>query len=149
MCASRPGRRCRRRRRRSSSPTASTPTRTVRGSRRGAGAGRSHETWCRRTMRQKPRNPRVAPAPLTAEGRMPVEQGYEIAYRTYGSGTRTLVGLHGGPGVSARYLTRLNEVIADDTRLVLYDQLGGGDSDWPDDASLWDIPRFVAELETV
>jgi proline iminopeptidase len=97
----------------------------------------------------KVRNPNVAAAPLTGEGRLKVERGFEISYRIYGSGKRTLVGLHGGPGVSAKYLTRLNEVIDDDTQLVLYDQLGGGDSDCPDDPSLWQIPRFVEELETV
>jgi proline iminopeptidase len=98
-------------------------------------------------MRAK--NPNTRAAPLSAEGRLEVERGFEIAYRIYGSGARTLVGLHGGPGVSSRYLTRLNEVIDGDTRLVLYDQLGGGDSDWPDDPSLWQVPRFVDELETV
>jgi len=59
------------------------------------------------------------------------------------------MGLHGGPGVGAAYLTRLNEVIGADTRLVLYDQLGGGDSDWPGEDFTWDIPRFVDEVETV
>jgi proline-specific peptidase len=97
----------------------------------------------------KARNPHTVAAPLTAEGRFEVERGFEIAYRIYGSGQRTLLGLHGGPGVSSKYLTRLNEVIDDDTRLVLYDQLGSGDSDWPDDPSVWQVPRFVAELETV
>jgi proline iminopeptidase len=98
-------------------------------------------------MRTK--NPHTRAAPLAAEGRLEVERGYGIAYRVYGSGSRTLVGLHGGPGVSAKYLTRLNEVLGEDTKLVLYDQLGGGDSDWPDDGFEWDVPRFVAELETV
>jgi proline iminopeptidase len=98
-------------------------------------------------MRTK--NPNTVAAPLTSEGRLEVERGFEIAYRVYGSGSRTLVGLHGGPGVSSRYLTRLNEVIDDDTQLVLYDQLGGGDSDWPDDPELWQVQRFVDELETV
>ena len=92
----------------------------------------------------KARNPLTSAAPLTAEGRLEVERGFEIAYRIYGSGKRTLLGLHGGPGVGAKYLTRLNEVIGDDTQLVLYDQLGGGESDWPDDPSLWQVPRFVA-----
>jgi pimeloyl-ACP methyl ester carboxylesterase len=77
----------------------------------------------------KVRNPKTAAAPLTREGRLKVERGFEIAYRIYGSGPRTLIGLHGGPGVGSSYLTRLNEVIDDDTQLVLYDQLGGGDSD--------------------
>jgi proline iminopeptidase len=98
-------------------------------------------------MRTK--NPNTRAAPQTAGGKLAVEDGFQIAYRVYGSGSRTLLGLHGGPGVSARYLTRLNEVIGEDTQLVLYDQLGGGDSDWPDDTFVWDIPRFVDEVETV
>ena len=97
----------------------------------------------------KTRNPKTVAAPLTGEGRLEVERGFAIAYRIYGSGRRTVVGLHGGPGVGAKYLTRLNEVIDEDTQLVLYDQLGGGDSDWPDDPTLWQVPRFVQELETV
>jgi proline iminopeptidase len=95
------------------------------------------------------RNPSVEPAPLVDEGRIEVEQGYRICYRVYGEGSRTLLGLHGGPGVSSRYLTRLNEVVGGDLRLVLYDQLGSGESDWPDDDTLWRIPRFVDEVETV
>jgi proline iminopeptidase len=88
-------------------------------------------------------------APLTAEGRLEVEQGYRIAYRVFGEGSRTVLGLHGGPGVSSRYLDRLAEAVGGDVKLVLYDQLGGGDSDRPDDPSLWQIPRFIAEVETV
>ena len=95
------------------------------------------------------RNARVRPAELVDEGRITVEQGHTIAYRTYGTGTRTLVGLHGGPGPSSAYIERLNEVLGDDMRLVLYDQLGSGDSDWPDDPSLWQVQRFINELETV
>jgi proline iminopeptidase len=97
----------------------------------------------------KVRNPSAAAAPLTAEGRLEVERGFEIAYWIYGSGKRSVVGLHGGPGISSKYLTRLNETLGEDTQLVLYDQLGGGASDCPDDPSLWEIPRFVDELETV
>ena len=95
------------------------------------------------------RNARVTPAELVEEGRITVEQGYTIAYRVYGTGTRTLVGLHGGPGPSSAYIERLNEVLGDDMRLVLYDQLGSGDSDWPDDPSLWQVQRFIDEVETV
>jgi proline iminopeptidase len=94
-------------------------------------------------------NPSIVAAPLTDEGRITVENGYQIAYRVYGDGSRSLLGLHGGPGVSSRYLTRLNEVVGGDLKLVLYDQLGSGDSDWPDDESLWQIPRFITEVETV
>ena len=85
-------------------------------------------------------------APLASEGRLEVERGYQIAYRVFGTGSRTLLALHGGPGSSSRYLDRLAEVVGGDIRLVLYDQLGGGDSDRPDDPSLWQIPRFVTKL---
>jgi proline iminopeptidase len=88
-------------------------------------------------------------APVTDEGRVEVEQGYTIAYRVFGTGSRTLLGLHGGPGVSSRYLDRLAEVVGGDLKLVLYDQLGGGESDRPDDPGLWQVPRFIAEVETV
>jgi len=87
--------------------------------------------------------------PLSTEGRLEVEDGYSIAYRIFGTGRGTLLGLHGGPGVSSRYLDRLSEVVGGDLKLVLYDQLGGGDSDRPDDPSLWQIPRFIREVETV
>jgi proline iminopeptidase len=88
-------------------------------------------------------------APLTSEGRLEVENGYQIAYRIFGTGSRTLLVLHGGPGSSSRYLDRLAEVGGEDMQVVFYDQLGGGDSDRPDDPSLWQIPRFITEVETV
>lgn len=96
-----------------------------------------------------PRNPHYVAAPLVDEGRIEVEDGHRIVYRQFGEGARALVGLHGGPGPSSRYLTRLSEVIGEDWRLVLYDQLGSGESDWPDDPSLWQVQRFVDEVETV
>lgn len=84
------------------------------------------------------------------EGRLQIDDaGHEIWYRIYGSGSRTLVGLHGGPGADHRYLARLGELAGDDLQVVLYDQLGGGRSDRPDDASLWVVPRFVDELEAL
>jgi proline iminopeptidase len=93
--------------------------------------------------------PARSAAPLTSEGRLDVENGYRIAYRIFGTGKRTLLVLHGGPGASSRYLDRLAEVGGDGMRIVFYDQLGGGDSDRPDDPGLWQIPRFITEVETV
>jgi proline iminopeptidase len=88
-------------------------------------------------------------AAVSSEGRIEVEKGHRIAYRIFGTGNRTLLGLHGGPGVSSRYLDRLREVTAGELKLVLYDQLGGGESDRPDDPTLWKIPRFIQEVATV
>src|SRR5690242_929295 len=99
--------------------------------------------------RSGPRTIGAMAAQLTDEGRIEVERGFTIAYRVYGEGSRTLLALHGGPGASSHYLDRLAEAVGGGRRLVLYDQLGGGDSDRPDDPGLWQIPRFVAEVETV
>jgi proline iminopeptidase len=57
--------------------------------------------------------------------------------------------LHGGPGASSAYLRPLMEQAASDFRVVRYDQLGSWNSDKPDDVSLWQVPRFVEEVEQV
>jgi proline iminopeptidase len=81
-------------------------------------------------------------------GRVAVEGG-QVAYRVYGSGSRALVCLHGGPGCPSIYLDSLIDLASVDVRVVLYDQLGCGESEKPDDASLWTIERSVRELDQV
>jgi proline iminopeptidase len=84
------------------------------------------------------------------EGTLTIDEaGHGIYYRMFGEGPETLVGLHGGPGADHRYLARLGELAGDELQVLLYDQLGSGKSDRPDDPSLWVVPRFVEELETV
>lgn len=84
------------------------------------------------------------------EGRLVIDEaGHEIYYRLFGSGSETLVALHGGPGADQRSLARLGEIADEDLQVLLYDQLGSGQSDVPDDDSLWNVPRFVEEVETV
>ncbi len=56
--------------------------------------------------------------------------------------------LHGGPGSGHDYLEPLAG-LAESRTVVLYDQLGCGRSDQPDDQSLWHIERFVREVDTV
>ncbi len=56
--------------------------------------------------------------------------------------------LHGGPGANSDYLQALN-VLADERPVILYDQLGGGKSDHPDNPALWVLERFVEELAQV
>lgn len=75
--------------------------------------------------------------------------GGRVWFESRGSGPLTLLLLHGGPGGNAEDLRPLMELAAPDYRVVRYDQLGSWRSDQPDDASLWQVPRFVAEVEAV
>jgi proline iminopeptidase len=87
---------------------------------------------------------------LRAEGRLAIDDaGHAVYFERHGSAAETLLVLHGGPGVSSEYLERLSELAGDGLQVVLYDQLGGGRSDRPDDPPLWTIPRFVREVEAV
>jgi proline iminopeptidase len=81
------------------------------------------------------------------EGYVDVGPG-RVWYESAGEGPAILL-LHGGPGASSDYLTPLMDLANDGYRVVRYDQLGSRRSDKPDDRSLWHVPRFVAEVETV
>ena len=87
------------------------------------------------------------------EGFIPVTDGYRVWYRIVGGGADhediPLLALHGGPGVPHDYIENLADLASDTRRVVLYDQLGCGRSDQPDDTSLWRIDRFVEELGIV
>src|SRR6478672_8889309 len=62
----------------------------------------------------------------------------------------TVLVLHGGPGATHEYLLDLEPpIVAAGHQVVFYDQLGSFHSDQPDDPSLWEIPRFVDEVEQV
>lgn len=93
--------------------------------------------------------PETTREPLVAgEGRIAVPGG-EVHYEIVGSGTAVpLLVLHGGPGVSSVYLSPLRG-LADERPVVFYDQLGAGQSDRPDDPSLWTLERSLDELEAV
>lgn len=76
--------------------------------------------------------------------------GGKIWYAVRGadkSGTPLLT-LHGGPGAPHNYLEPLG-ALADQRPVVFYDQLGCGKSDRPTDSSLWNIERFVQELQSL
>ena len=71
----------------------------------------------------------------------------KIWYQIYGSGDHTpLLIIHGGPGASSCKLTPI-KAISDERPVILYDQLGSGKSDRPEDTTLWHLPRFVDELD--
>jgi proline iminopeptidase len=79
------------------------------------------------------------------EGRVEVTGG-SIWYQIIGEGNGTpLIALHGGPGSTGRGLEKLTP-LGEEHPVVIYDQLGCGYSDRPDDLSLWQLDRFVEEL---
>lgn len=75
--------------------------------------------------------------------------GGKVWYRRIGDGPGTpLLALHGGPGgTSCRF--EILAPLADERPIIFYDQLGSGRSERPADTTLWNVPRFVQELEAV
>lgn len=72
--------------------------------------------------------------------------GGRVACWRVGEGRgRPLLCLHGGPGLPHDYLTPLADLGAE-RAVIFYDQLGCGQSERPDDVSLWTLDRSVAEL---
>ncbi|RME01055.1 MAG: alpha/beta fold hydrolase [Calditrichaeota bacterium] len=58
--------------------------------------------------------------------------------------------LHGGPGATHEYLECFESFLpAEGIEFIYYNQLGSAYSDQPQDSSLWDIHRFVEEVEQV
>jgi proline iminopeptidase len=58
--------------------------------------------------------------------------------------------LHGGPGATHEYLEAFDSYFpAAGFEYYYYDQLGSYYSDQPDDPDLWDLARFVEEVEQV
>lgn len=58
--------------------------------------------------------------------------------------------LNGGPGATHEYFECMENFLpAEGIEIVYYDQLGCGNSDNPKDTSMWDLPRYVEEVEQV
>ncbi len=61
-----------------------------------------------------------------------------------------LMFLHGGPGATHEYFEAADSYLpAAGIEYFYYDQLGSAYSDQPDEPDLWEIPRFVEEVEQV
>jgi proline-specific peptidase len=83
------------------------------------------------------------------EGFVDVADG-RVWYRREGEGDRTpLLVLHGGPGAASYYVEPLAGRMAAHRPTVVYDQLGCGRSDKPDDPSLWTFDRACEEVDQV
>jgi len=90
---------------------------------------------------------------------MPIEEqwvevdGYKVWSKRIGSPNGSdrspVLLLHGGPGVPSDYLEPLERLAESGREVIVYDQLGCGRSDHPDDPSLLQVERFVAEVASV
>ncbi|MEW6730966.1 MAG: proline iminopeptidase-family hydrolase [Acidobacteriota bacterium] len=75
--------------------------------------------------------------------------GGRVWYKKVGTGKDVpLLIAHGGPGMPHDYLEPLVG-LATERSVIFWDQLGCGRSDRPTDISLWNLPRFIDELNIV
>ncbi len=98
---------------------------------------------------------RTIPAAKHAPAGEPAREEYlqvpggRIWYRVVGNGSGTpVIVLHGGPGYPS-YVLRPFEALGDERVVVRYDQLGAGRSERVNDTTLFTIPHFVAELDSL
>jgi proline-specific peptidase len=88
------------------------------------------------------------------EGFLPFRQ-FRVWHRIVGELDQTATGrfpllvLHGDPGPPHNYLEPLGALVQSGRPVVFYDQLGGGNSDRPDDPMLWNIDLFLEEVAAV
>jgi proline iminopeptidase len=83
-----------------------------------------------------------------SEGYIPVDGG-RVWYQIVGGGESIpLLCLHGGPGFCHDYLETLAD-LSDERPVIFYDQLGCGNSERPDDRSLWIAERSLVEVSQV
>lgn len=87
--------------------------------------------------------------PQPTEGYIAVTGG-KVWYRIAGADKPgiPLLLVHGGPGAPHDYLDTL-ATPGMNRPVVFYDQLGCGNSDKPSDTALWNVARFVEELDQV
>lgn len=79
-----------------------------------------------------------------------VDGKYNVWTKKIGDGKIKVLLLHGGPGFSHDYFECFEDFLPKEgIEFYYYDQLGCGNSDVPTDTSLWNIPRYVEEVEQV
>jgi proline-specific peptidase len=96
----------------------------------------------------------MSSATPASEGFVPFRE-FRVWYRLVGElnqpapGKFPLLVLHGGPGAPHDYLDPLAALAHSGRPVVFYDQLGSGNSDQPDDSTLWNIDLYLDEVATV
>ncbi len=76
---------------------------------------------------------------------------FNVWTKRFGNNPRMkLLLLHGGPGATHEYWECMENFLPKEgIEFIYYDQLGSAYSDQPKDTSLWDLSRFVEEVEQV
>ena len=75
---------------------------------------------------------------------------YKVWTKRMGKGDVKCLLLHGGPGSSHDYLECFESFLPQaGIEMYYYDQLGAGNSDRPEDESLWNLDRYLDEVEEV
>ncbi|MDH5367314.1 MAG: alpha/beta hydrolase [Cyclobacteriaceae bacterium] len=89
---------------------------------------------------------------IPSEGYFMGADSLKLFYTIRGTGTDTLIMIHGGPGMDAGYMINDFDALEENHVLLFYDQRGGGHSDLPDTShveELLHIDRHVADLESL
>jgi proline-specific peptidase len=83
------------------------------------------------------------------EGQVEVDGG-RVWFARFGEGPATpVLVLHGGPGAGHEYLSPLTDRLSRLRPVVVFDQLGCGRSEHPQDDALWTLDRAVSEVQAV
>ena len=81
---------------------------------------------------------------------IPVDAEHRVWTKSVGHGAAKMLTLHGGPGFPHDYLECFEDFLPQqNVEVIYYDQLGVGNSDNPDDVSLWTVDRYREEVEQV
>ena len=86
---------------------------------------------------------------MRTEGFLELPNG-RVWWRREGDGDALpILLLHGGPGAASYYLEPFAERLAKHRPVIIFDQLGCGRSDKPDNPQLWTLDRACQELDDV
>lgn len=86
---------------------------------------------------------------MRTEGYLELPNG-KVWWRREGEGDALpMLLLHGGPGAASYYLEPFAERLAEHRPVIIFDQLGCGRSDQPDDPKLWTLDRACQEVDDV
>src|SRR5262245_14075490 len=89
------------------------------------------------------------PHDTVRSGFLPTAQGARLAFQVRGTGSDTVVLLHGGPGLHGNSVRGLVDALLAGRTFIIYDQRGRGRSDAVTDSTQLTVANDVADLEAV